>query len=79
MLENDMRARSLAKTSPSPDLGQTDSEDFGQQLLDLNRRITATIVAELAAGTLSPELVAIIEKRDALRTRIERLEGTRNG
>ena len=46
---------------------------------DLNRQITAAIVAEIQSGGLSAELVAIVEARDLIRARIARLEGTQHG
>ena len=60
-------------------LGQTDAEELGREMSELNHQITAMMVAELAIGGISPELASIIETRDRLRTRLSRLEGTQHG
>jgi hypothetical protein len=75
-----MSARWLLKSSPSGLTPQPsdDQAEIGQLVHDLNRQITATIVTELATGGISAELAAIIDKRDLLRIRISRLEGTQH-
>ena len=60
-------------------LTQLESESVGQELADLSRQITATMVAELAVGSISDELAAIIEARDRLRARLSHLEGPQHG
>jgi Leucine-rich repeat (LRR) protein len=58
------------------DAGHNDTAQLDNEIIELNRQITAAVVMELATGGLSDELVAIIEARDLLRTRLTALEGT---
>jgi hypothetical protein len=87
-----MSAWSLLELSPEPQSARaatgpgTDIEtlrgyllDAESEIVDLNRRITAAIVAKQATGGLSSELHDIIEARDFMKARLARLEGERHG
>jgi hypothetical protein len=61
---------------------QTDIEGLHRDVLnaetaiiDLNRKLTATIVSKRATGNLSAELDQMIGTRDFMRERLKRLKG----
>jgi hypothetical protein len=60
-----MSDRRQTTATPDPDLAETENA-----LADLNREITAAVVAEITAGGLSPELASIVDARDTIRKRL---------